>query len=84
MGNDRERYIYMEREREEIYQCFIKAFFVTLSRSLSLWNITKRKPTKVISHAHGSESHWIISIASYPYSDLFASGNKRRNRKFDF
>ncbi|KAJ1558599.1 pre-rRNA processing protein [Nowakowskiella sp. JEL0078] len=48
--------------------------------TISLWNITKKKPVYTRVNAHGNngdslmECRWITSLSTIPYSDLFASG----------
>lgn len=63
----------------------MSSFFLT--RTISLWAINKKKPIFTLPLAHGlnefvSESEgiignprWIVSLATLPYSDIFASGS---------
>ena len=63
-------------------------------RTISLWNVNKKKPIFSQPIAHGlnefhSESEgiignprWIISLTSLPYSDLFATGSWDNQIKF--
>lgn len=63
-------------------------------RTISLWNVNKKKPIFSQPIAHGlnefhSESEgiignprWIISLTSLPYSDLFVSGSWDGSIKF--
>ncbi|CAG8473665.1 8460_t:CDS:2 [Ambispora gerdemannii] len=57
------------------------------SGAISLWSVQKKKPIFVYDIAHGTQitnsesqshlspSHWIISLATLRYSDVFASGS---------
>jgi ribosomal RNA-processing protein 9 len=57
------------------------------NRSISLWDINRKKPVFTYSIAHGINEHesesegiigtpyWITALATLPYSDVFASGS---------
>jgi ribosomal RNA-processing protein 9 len=59
----------------------------TFYRSISLWDINRKKPVFTYPIAHGVNEHesesegiigtpyWITTLATLPYSDVFASGS---------
>jgi ribosomal RNA-processing protein 9 len=52
----------------------------SMDGSIGLWNSQKKRPSFVLQKAHGSDersdtANWIISVATLPFSDVFASGS---------
>ena len=52
----------------------------TMSGSISLWSVQKKRPLCTREQVHGCDRltntpNWITSIAAHPFSDLFATGS---------
>jgi len=74
----------------ETVQMLTEDYFVTGSDegTLSIWSTTKKKPFSMIHKAHEnsyeeeSDFHPIISLASCPFTDFFASGSDDAELRF--
>jgi ribosomal RNA-processing protein 9 len=67
--------------------CGLNRAFAKFYRSISLWDVNRKKPVFTYPIAHGINEHesesegvigtpyWITALTTLPYSDLFASGS---------